>query len=65
MTRAEFEGRYADGALKMAFIGMSNIGKSYTALRLATHYDYKLIEVDKITIIMSSIFRPCLTILND
>jgi len=48
MTRAEFEGRYADGALKMAFIGMSNIGKSYTALRLATHYDYKLIEVDKI-----------------
>jgi shikimate kinase len=34
--------------LKVAFIGMSNIGKSYTAMRLATKYDFSLIEVDKI-----------------
>ena len=48
LTKAEFAERYAKGALKIAFIGMSNIGKSYTALRLATHYEFKLIEVDKI-----------------
>lgn len=48
LTRSEFTQRYEDGALKIAFIGMSNIGKSYTALRLATHYAFNLIEVDKI-----------------
>ena len=48
LTKAEFAERYAKGALKIAFIGMSNIGKSYTALRLATRYEFKLIEVDKI-----------------
>ena len=48
LTRAEFDARYAAGTLKVAFIGMSNIGKSYTAMRLATKYDFSLIEVDKI-----------------
>lgn len=48
ITRAEFDARYAAGTLKVAFIGMSNIGKSYTAMRLATKYDFSLIEVDKI-----------------
>ena len=48
LTRAEFAKRYAKGTLKIAFIGMSNIGKSYTALRLASRYDFNLIEVDKI-----------------
>lgn len=48
LTRAEFNARYAAGNLKIAFIGMSNIGKSYTAMRLATKYDFSLIEVDKI-----------------
>jgi len=48
LTRAEFTERYAKGTLKIAFIGMSNIGKSYTALRLATRYEFNLIEVDKI-----------------
>lgn len=48
LTRAEFDARYAAGSLKVAFIGMSNIGKSYTAMRLATKYDFSLIEVDKI-----------------
>ncbi len=48
LSRAEFEARYASGTLKVAFIGMSNIGKSYTAMRLATKYDFSLIEVDKI-----------------
>lgn len=48
LTRAEFDARYAAGTLKVAFIGMSNIGKSYTAMRIATKYDFNLIEVDKI-----------------
>ena len=48
LSRAEFEAQYAAGTLKIAFIGMSNIGKSYTAVRLATKYDFSLIEVDKI-----------------
>jgi len=48
LSRAEFDAQYAAGTLKVAFIGMSNIGKSYTAMRLATKYDFNLIEVDKI-----------------
>ena len=48
LSCAEFDARYAAGTLKVAFIGMSNIGKSYTAMRLATKYDFSLIEVDKI-----------------
>lgn len=48
LTRAEFERRYADGDLRIALIGMSNIGKSYTGMRLATSFDFELIEVDKL-----------------
>ena len=48
LSRAEFDAHYAAGTLKIAFVGMSIIGKSYTAMRLATQYDYSLIEVDKI-----------------
>lgn len=48
LSRQDFEDKYQAGQLKLAFIGMSNIGKSYTAMRLATHYDFSLIEVDKI-----------------
>ena len=48
LSRAEFDAHYAAGTLKIAFVGMSNIGKSYTAMRLATQYDFSLIEVDKI-----------------
>lgn len=48
LTRGEFEARYAAGNLRIALVGMSNIGKSYTGMRLATEFDFKLIEVDKI-----------------
>lgn len=48
LSRAEFERRYADGNLRIALIGMSNIGKSYTGMRLATAFDFELIEVDKL-----------------
>jgi len=48
LSRAEFESLYKDGTLRVALIGMSNIGKSYTGMRLATDYDMSLIEVDKL-----------------
>ena len=48
LSRADFERRYKDGTLKLALIGMSNIGKSYSGMRLATDYDFSLIEVDKL-----------------
>lgn len=48
LSRADFERRYENGTLKLALIGMSNIGKSYSALRLSTDYDFSLIEVDKL-----------------
>lgn len=48
LSRAEFERRYAEGDLRIALIGMSNIGKSYTGMRLATAFDFELIEVDKL-----------------
>lgn len=48
LSRDTFEHRYKSGNLRLAFIGMSNIGKSYTANRLANDYDFKLIEVDKL-----------------
>lgn len=46
LSRAEFEQRYAENRLKIALVGMSNIGKSYTGMRLATGFDFDLIEVD-------------------
>lgn len=36
------------GKLRLAFVGMSNIGKTRTALKLAEHYNLDVIEVDKI-----------------
>lgn len=48
LSRAEFERRYAEGCLRIALVGMSNIGKSYTGMRLATAFDFELIEVDKL-----------------
>jgi shikimate kinase len=46
LSRADFEKRYAENRLKIALVGMSNIGKSYTGMRLATAFDFDLIEVD-------------------
>lgn len=48
LNRQEFDARYANGTLHIAFIGMSNIGKSYTASRLKAAYDFDLIEVDSL-----------------
>jgi len=48
LSRLEFDRRYQSGTLAIALVGMSNIGKSYTGMRLATDYDFALIEVDKL-----------------
>ena len=48
LSRAEFEQRYAENNLRIALVGMSNIGKSYTASRLAAVLNFDLIEVDKL-----------------
>jgi len=48
LSRDEFERRYAEKNLRIALVGMSNIGKSYTAMRISNRFDFDLIEVDKL-----------------
>lgn len=48
LTKAGFDTRYAAGDLRLAFVGMSNIGKSYTATRLSKTHDFQLVEVDRL-----------------
>ncbi|MGB0908121.1 MAG: hypothetical protein ACPGVT_11555 [Maricaulaceae bacterium] len=48
LSRSDFDAAYAGGTLRLAFVGMSNIGKSFTATRLAKSHDFDLIEVDRI-----------------
>lgn len=48
LSRLEFEDRYAKNDLRIALIGMSNIGKSFTGQRLAQSFNFNLLEVDKI-----------------
>ena len=48
LSRAEFEKRYAENRLRIAFIGMSNIGKSYTGSRLAQAFHFDLIQIDQL-----------------
>jgi len=48
LSAKNFLKKHADGELQIAFVGMSNIGKSFTAKRLSTSHKFKLIEVDKL-----------------
>lgn len=48
LSRAEFERRYAENKLHIAFVGMSNIGKSYTGTRISKAFDFDLIQVDQL-----------------
>lgn len=50
LTSKEFVSRYKNNSLKIAFIGMSNIGKSYTAKRLQSAYTFDVIEIDDLII---------------
>lgn len=46
LTQAQILERYDARDLKIALIGMSNIGKSMTAKRLAKAFDFQLIDID-------------------
>ena len=48
LSKAEFDARYEAEKLHLAFIGMSNIGKSYTAIRLSKTHKFQLVEVDSL-----------------
>lgn len=48
LSRTEFERRYAENRLRIAFIGMSNIGKSYTGSRLSQAFNFELIQIDQL-----------------
>ena len=48
LSKVELDARYKAGDLRLAFVGMSNIGKSYTATRLSKTHDFQLVEVDRL-----------------
>ncbi len=48
LSSRQFLDRFNDEKLGIAFVGMSNIGKSFTAKRMAEAFKFKLIEVDKL-----------------
>ena len=48
LSRGEWERRFDAGTLKMALVGMSNIGKSSSGMRFATRFNFSLIEVDRL-----------------
>lgn len=48
LSSKNFLKNHSDKTLKIAFVGMSNIGKSFTAKRFAKHFGYKLHEIDKL-----------------
>jgi len=48
LSRSEFDRLYAENELRIAFIGMSNIGKSFTGSRLSKAYEFELIQVDQL-----------------
>lgn len=45
-TREDFDDRLSRGALHLAFIGMSNCGKSYRSNQLCEGYDFSVLCVD-------------------
>ncbi len=48
LSRAGFDAKYKAGKLHLAFVGMSNIGKSYTATRLSKTHSFQLVEIDRL-----------------
>jgi len=47
LTRPQFDNRLESKRLNIAFIGMSNIGKSYLSKQLETQNEFSRIDVDK------------------
>ena len=48
LSPQEVQTRYQDGDLKIALLGMSNIGKSYFAQRLSDDFGFQSVEVDRL-----------------
>ena len=48
LSPQEVQRRYQKGELKIALLGMSNIGKSYFAQRLSDHFAFQSVEVDQL-----------------
>ena len=46
LTRDEFDKKYKNGTLKIAFVGMSNIGKSFRAEELEKEKNFEKFSVD-------------------
>lgn len=46
LTREEFDKKFENGSLKIAFVGMSNVGKSFRANELVTQKNFKKVSVD-------------------
>lgn len=46
LSRNEFDQKFSEGSLKIAFIGMSNIGKSHWSQALRDYKDFSIISVD-------------------
>ncbi len=47
LSSKQFLAKLDSGELRLAFVGMSNIGKSFLARKIAKAYKFKLVEVDK------------------
>lgn len=47
LSSKQFLSKLNDGELKLAFVGMSNIGKTFLAKKISEAYNMNLIEVDK------------------
>lgn len=48
LSPSEIQNRYLSGNLKIALLGMSNIGKSHFAARLAHDFGFQSVEVDQL-----------------
>jgi len=46
LTQSQFQTQYEDGTLRLCFIGMSNIGKSYSSELLRDKFNFNYYEVD-------------------
>jgi len=46
LNQTDFQQKYDEGSLRLCFIGMSNIGKSYCSQLLETHFNFDRYEVD-------------------
>ncbi|MDO8575944.1 MAG: hypothetical protein Q7R90_01370 [bacterium] len=47
LTRKEFDAHMADNTLRIAFVGMSNVGKSYRSKVLRDESEFDWYQVDK------------------